>query len=592
MQKRYWILWMAGCWLALNGYVQAAVNPPKDTTAQLVDVVAEVEEDESIPDLYPEKKDLKPEKEELRRELNLARGRLYSPYLSLANFLLTLQEQYYHPQLAIRSLNQQGLSEKEAIEVATRLKRVLDGRGIYILLDEIPKDSLYTDTTSRRHRYQLHRDYPDIYLERIGGQWVFPKRTQNALPELYADLFPYKIDRLLNLLPASFRYAGSFWGFTLWNLCSLGIIVGILLLVHKLLSLLLTWLVQYLLRSFHLGRFASNLIKPIARPLSIVLVLHLALQLVAAIEFSPERTRFLINLLDIAIPIYITVILYRIAGIISNRMKARAALTESKLDDQLVPIMTNILRTIVIIIGIMMVLYNLHIDLTALIAGLSIGGLALALASQDTVKNLLGSLLIFLDKPFQVGQAVRIGDVEGTVESVGMRATRIRTGHNSVIYMPNALISDKSIDNLGMRTFRRMQITIGLQYDTPPELLETYLNGLRALVLQHPHTRKDAFDIYLNNMSASSLDILFVIHFAVATAPEELRCRHEILMAIIRMAQQLGIQFAFPTQSIHVETLPGQPSTGTPYTLNAQTAREAVEKAVVAEASHWKQPPA
>jgi MscS family membrane protein len=420
---------------------------------------------------------------------------------------------------------------------------------------------------------------------------VFPQRSQKAAQQLYNDLYPWGIDKLLSLLPDTFRYTGKVLGFSLWNVCALLIVLALVICIHKVLSLLLTVVVQFMLQYLHFGRYAGKVIAPVARPLSIVLVLHLALTLVPAIELAPDLTRWLLYAFDIIIPVFFTVILYRIAGIVSEFLKARAQKTEGTLDDQLVPVITNLLRTLVVITGVIMVFYNLKVDLTALIAGLSIGGLALALAAQDTVKNFFGSLVIFLDKPFQVGQLIKTGEVEGVVESVGIRATRVRTLHNSLVYVPNAVLADRAIDNLGMRNYRRMLITISIQYDTPPDLIEAYTEALNTLVHTHPSANKDLSQVHLNALGASSIDIRFCAFFDLPTFSEELLARQEMLLAIIRIAHQLGIQFAFPTQTVHIENLPGQPSLSAEYTLNAQTAREVAQKALAAEAATWRKPP-
>ena len=195
-----------------------------------------------------------------------------------------------------------------------------------------------------------------------------------------------------------------------------------------------------------------------------------------------------------------------------------------------------------------------------LLAGLSIGGLAFALAAQDTVKNFFGSLMIFVDKPFQVGDWITSGDVDGTVEEVGARSTRIRTFANSVIYVPNGNLANATIDNHGLRVMRRFYTTITITYDTPPDLIETFVNGLKSIIINHPNTSKEKYEIHLNDFGASSLNIMFYIFFTVPTWSEELAARHDVISKIIRLAHELGIQFAFPTQTLHIENMPGQNS--------------------------------
>jgi len=191
--------------------------------------------------------------------------------------------------------------------------------------------------------------------------------------------------------------------------------------------------------------------------------------------------------------------------------------------------------------------------------------LAFALAAQDTVKNFFGSIMIFIDKPFQIGDWITAGDIDGTVEEVGLRSTRIRTFRNSVVYVPNGNLANATVDNHGLRIFRRFYSQIAINYDTPPDLIELFVEGLKKIVQDHPHTRKDYYEIHLNDMADSSLNIMFYIFFNVPSWSEELKCRHEIILSIIRLTDHIGINFAFPTHTIHVENFPGESSLSPQY---------------------------
>ncbi|MDE0470802.1 MAG: mechanosensitive ion channel family protein, partial [Ekhidna sp.] len=252
-------------------------------------------------------------------------------------------------------------------------------------------------------------------------------------------------------------------------------------------------------------------------------------------------------------------------NIVSIYLAKAARKTDSSLDDQLVPLLRKTLKAFVITIGTLFVLDNLNIPILPLLTGLSIGGLAFALAAQDTLKNFFGSIMIFIDKPFQVGDWITSGDVDGTVEEVGFRSSRIRTFRNSIIYVPNSKLADNVIDNHGLRSYRRFYTQLTITYDTPPELIEIFVKGLRKIVDEHPVTWKENYHIYFNDMASFSLNIMFYIFFSVPTWGEELRARHEVLMSIVKLAKELGVNFAFPTQTLHVENLPGQPSLSPSY---------------------------
>ena len=251
---------------------------------------------------------------------------------------------------------------------------------------------------------------------------------------------------------------------------------------------------------------------------------------------------------------------FRGVDIFTDVLKRRAELTESRLDDQLVPLTNSALKIATLVIGMLFILGNLGINITSLVAGLGLGGLAVALAAQDTFRNLLGGVTIFADRPFQVGDWVVVGNIEGTVEYVGFRSARVRTFYNSVVTVPNARMVDTYVDNMGLRQWRRYKATLGLAYHTTPDQMQAFTEGIRALIRANPSMRKDYYIVEFLDFGATSLEILV---YCFITAPDwnaELRTRHVVNLDILRLAEELGVEFAFPTQTLHVASLPGQPA--------------------------------
>lgn len=244
---------------------------------------------------------------------------------------------------------------------------------------------------------------------------------------------------------------------------------------------------------------------------------------------------------------------YRLVDIFAEAMKHKASRTASRFDDLLVPLISKSAKVFITAFGLVFIAGNLDINISSLLAGLGLGGLAFALAAKDTVSNLFGTLTIILDRPFQVGDWVLIGKVEGTVERVGFRSTRIRTFYNSVITVPNGTLLTTAVDNLGMRRYRRWKTMISVTYDTPPEKIEAFCEGIRELIRVHPYTRKDYFHCYLNAFAPSSLDILLYVFHETPDWATELRERHRLGLDILRLASRLGVEFAFPTQTLHIE---------------------------------------
>ncbi|MCZ7645226.1 MAG: mechanosensitive ion channel family protein [Planctomycetota bacterium] len=248
--------------------------------------------------------------------------------------------------------------------------------------------------------------------------------------------------------------------------------------------------------------------------------------------------------------------LYRLADLIGAYLQKLADATETKMDDLLVPLIRKTLKIFVVVFGVVFVAGNLGVDVTSMLLGLGIGGVAFAFAAKDTVENFFGSVTVLLDRPFGIGDWVVVNGLEGTVEEVGFRSTRIRTFYNSLVTVPNATFIRANVDNYGARFKRRIKCFVSVTYDTPPEKIEAFCEGIRRLVLEHPYTAKDYYHVYLNQFAASSLDILLYVFVKTPDWATELRERERFFLDVIRLAQRLGVEFAFPTQTLHLGSLP------------------------------------
>jgi len=244
---------------------------------------------------------------------------------------------------------------------------------------------------------------------------------------------------------------------------------------------------------------------------------------------------------------------YQLVDFLCLFLQKRADESENKFDDILVPLIRKSLKTFVVAVGIIAVGDSLALDMKGLLAGMGIAGLGVSLAAKDTLSNLFGSLTVLLDRPFRIGDWVNIDSkVEGTVEEVGLRSCRIRTFYNSLITIPNGMLTNAHIDNYGMRSYRRFTTMVSVQYDTPPKKIEAFCEGIRNLIKEHPATRKDYFHVYLNGMGAHSLDILLYVFFISPDWSQEMQDRHQLLIDILRLGKRMGVEFAFPTQTLHL----------------------------------------
>src|SRR5262249_43491429 len=182
-------------------------------------------------------------------------------------------------------------------------------------------------------------------------------------------------------------------------------------------------------------------------------------------------------------------------------------------------------------------------DMTAVLTGLGIGGLAFALGAQDTLKNLFGSFTLIADRPFVVGESVKIGNHEvGVVEVVGLRSTRIRTADDTLLIVPNSSLTTAEITNFGRRRYRRYQTRISLAYSTPLEKLTAFRDGIQEVIRRQDSIRKDHFEVAINELAASAIEILVNVYFEVADRHQELAARDALILDILRLAEELKIE--------------------------------------------------
>lgn len=274
---------------------------------------------------------------------------------------------------------------------------------------------------------------------------------------------------------------------------------------------------------------------------------------VRLLEFEDGILSWLLRGGQVVFTLALMMAIYQLVDFVCLFLEKKAIESENKFDDILIPLIRKSAKTFVVAIGIIAVGDSLNLDMKGLLAGMGIAGLGVSLAAKDTLSNLFGSLTVLLDRPFRIGDWVVIdGKIEGTVEEVGLRSCRIRTFHNSLITIPNGMLTNAHIDNLGMREFRRFSTTLGVQYDTPPAKIEAFCEGIRQIIREHPNTRKDYFNVYLNNLGSHSLDIILYVFFQCPDWSEELNQRHRLLIDILRLGSEMGVEFAFPTQTLHM----------------------------------------
>ena len=266
----------------------------------------------------------------------------------------------------------------------------------------------------------------------------------------------------------------------------------------------------------------------------------------------------LINIIDkiflLLFIISITWIVIAIIDCIAYVSARKASRSKSKANAQIVPFLKELGKIVAIIIGIFVIMGAVfEVNVPTMIAGLGVGGIAIALAAKDTLQNLLGSFTIFVDKPFVIGDSVRIDKYEGTIEKVGFRSTLLRTIDKTLVVIPNGKMIDSPLENLTLRNLRRMTFNLGLQYDTPissmtaiSKEIEAYINKHQATTTTHKDTivRFDSFGEY-------SLNLLVRYYIEIVDYAEYMQIREEINYKIMEIVARYGASFAFPSQTVY-----------------------------------------
>ena len=255
-------------------------------------------------------------------------------------------------------------------------------------------------------------------------------------------------------------------------------------------------------------------------------------------------------------------ILLKVIDYVGLILFARAEKTENKMDDQLIPFIIEIAKILTYIFALFIIMGNVfNVNITALATGLGIGGIALAMASKESLENLLGSFTIFFDRPFTVGDMVTVGSVTGRVEKVGFRSTRIRTLDRSLVTVPNKKMIDAELDNLGMRPIRRVKFSVGLTYHTSIEQIKKIVADMQTMIDNHPRTTnaegKKSKDkegkVRFDEFGDSSLNIFVLYYVDSPKWADLIDVRQDVNYKIMEIVKKHNSDFAFPSTTVYLQ---------------------------------------
>ena len=291
----------------------------------------------------------------------------------------------------------------------------------------------------------------------------------------------------------------------------------------------------------------------LGRPMTLFgLVLGLRLGL-ASLRMNDSLDRIAEACLNTLFAVAVGYAIYQLVDILDEYLTEWAAKTDTKLDDMLVPLVRKSIRITLVVVVAMFILQQIAgaKRIGTLLAGLGVGGLAVALAAQDTIKNFFGSLMILADKPFEVGDRVVIGDHDGPVEEVGFRSTKIRTLDGHLVTIPNSTVVNAQVRNIGRRPYIRRLANITITYDTPPDKVLRAVEILKDILDNHEGMRPDFPPrVFFNDFNADSLNILVLYWFHPPDYWDYQAFSQKVNMEILERFNAEGIEFAFPTQTL------------------------------------------
>ena len=299
----------------------------------------------------------------------------------------------------------------------------------------------------------------------------------------------------------------------------------------------------------------DRLIAAVERPVGLLIPLLGFYVALASLRLPVEPVnvkRFFDVVILLLLALDLTWLLIRLTDVMAVFLQRMARKTDSTLDDQLIPLIRKSIKVAFAVLAFVLVVQNLGYKVTGLLAGLGIGGLAIALAAQSTLANLFGSVTIILDRPFRVGETVQGDGFLGTVEEIGLRSTRVRTFDRTLVTVPNSILANMTLDNWTQRPYRRAKFTVGVTYETKAEQMETAVEKIEEMLVAREDVLEESIVVCFQEFGDSSLDIL--VHFLTPQTAwaDFLTVREEVNLEIMRILAALGLEVAFPTRTVYM----------------------------------------
>jgi len=532
------------CWLAGTLAVATAQPTFKDAVGRLIDGPAA--EPDAATDAAPTPRPSGPS-DELNRQ---------TPRGAVAGFLAAAREGDYDRATEYLFLGNlpEGLSSEDGPLLARHFKTILD-RTLWVDVPALSrdaeghKDDGLPEGRDWVGRIQTKNGPVEVFLQRIrlpGGErlWKFSSLTVAQIPAMYEE---FGDGPLADILPPVF-FDVQLFDLQLWQ--AVGIVA--IAIAAALFAFIVTAVVGWIFRRLP-DELTTQLSPFIVGPLRLLL----AVLLFAAARRVLNLPIHVGSVLG-AIETLMRIVAFTWAGlrlldVVTGRMMNRLIVRQQASALALVPPARRIAQIVIVAIGTVIALGAVGLNVTALVAGLGVGGIAVALAAQRSIEHLFGGATLYADQPVKVGDFCRFGDKTGTIEQIGLRSTRVRTLDRTLLTIPNGEFSNLQIENYSKRDKFRFFPRLSLRYETTPDQMRYVLIEIRKLLYQHPKVDLDPCRVRFTNFGAFSLDVDILAYVLAKDIGEFLAVAEDINLRIIEIVTEAGAGFAFPSQTVYVE---------------------------------------
>jgi small-conductance mechanosensitive channel len=466
--------------------------------------------------------------------------------------------------LAVMDLSEipERLHDLEGPIYADFVRRIID-RVAYVIWQEVPDDP----DRSVPYVYFQH-PVGNITIARVarpavegvpsGDRWMISAETLTTAPALLEamqdlpmiggledpePLSPYfhLRERVRSASPGLVAQ----WGYLeIWQWLGFG--------ATLLAAVLAAWLIAAIMRGVSRPDGKLEALATLAFPTGLLAAAAIVNWAVSRLGVTQAGIPFVGSLTGVFLVIAVAVFAYRLATVVGGWFHANASKTTSYADEIATSLATGFTKLLIVVGAIIAIADVAGLPYEGVLTGLGVGGVAIAFAARDTVSNMMGGGLLIADRPFQRGDLIELDGKLATVEEVGLRSTRLRALDDTLLHVPNVQLSDRIIANWGKRRRRKVSMLIGLTYDTPRERLDGFVKRLREVVLAQPKVDPDDVYVGLKDFGASSIDIGLICHLRVFDYGAQVEAKHALVMEIIALAEEVGVEFAFPTRTLHL----------------------------------------